>query len=97
MAEAEVFAPLKVTNVSTSKGLVFEDQLGGYLINELNEISPMIRTMWYQKNPIKQAKPIYDYLNKIQKVAWKFNPFVVAVAEELMERRISVGKFLPSD
>ena len=36
-----------------------------------------------------------NFLNKIQKVAYTLNPFVVGVAETLMERRIAVGKFIP--
>ena len=56
----------------------------------------MIRANWYDKDPVKQEQRIYDYLNKIQKVAWKLNPFIVEVAEYLMERKIKVGKFLPT-
>merc|ERR1712146_227247 len=33
--------------------------------------------------------------NKIQKVSYKLNPFIVKVAKELEERGISVGKFRP--
>ena len=34
-------------------------------------------------------------MNKIQKVAYRLNPFTVLVAEVLEKRHISVGKFLP--
>merc|ERR1712164_112557 len=39
-------------------------------------------------------KPI-AFLNKIQKVGYRLNPFVVNVAEQLYERGINVGKFIP--
>ena len=39
-------------------------------------------------------KPI-TFLNKIQKVGYKLNPFVVNVAEQLDKRGINVGKFIP--
>ena len=35
------------------------------------------------------------FLNKVQKVAYTLNPFIVEVAERLQEEQISVGKFLP--
>ena len=34
-------------------------------------------------------------LNKIQKVAYTLNPFITMVAPALMERDMSVGKFIP--
>ena len=36
-----------------------------------------------------------QFLNKIQKVAYELNPFIVGVAERLQERQIEVGKFIP--
>ena len=38
---------------------------------------------------------IRDSINKIQKVSYKLNPFIVEVAKELEERGIGVGKFRP--
>jgi len=43
---------------------------------------------------IQGEKPI-AFLNKIQKVAYTLNTFVVDVAETLQERGIEVGKFIP--
>ena len=34
-------------------------------------------------------------MNKIQKVGYRLNPFIVNVAEVLYEKGISVGKFIP--
>merc|ERR1712100_714894 len=39
-------------------------------------------------------KPL-EFLNKIQKVAYQLNPFIVGVAEELDRLERAVGKFLP--
>ena len=47
-------------------------------------------------NPLLiQGDTVVSFLNKVQKTAWKVNPFVADVAEELYERRIQVGKFIP--
>ena len=43
---------------------------------------------------IQGEKPI-DFLNKIQQVAFKLNPFIVEVADYLLEKGIQVGKFIP--
>ena len=36
-----------------------------------------------------------QFLNKIQKVGYKLNSFVMTVAEQLEAKGISVGKFIP--
>ena len=36
-----------------------------------------------------------EFLNKIQQVAFKLNPFIVEVADYLLEKGIQVGKFVP--
>ena len=43
---------------------------------------------------IQGEKPL-DFLNKIQKVSYCLNPFIVGVAEKLDELERPVGKFLP--
>ena len=43
---------------------------------------------------IQGEKPI-AFLNLIQKVAYTLNPFIIDVAETLMEKGIDVGKFVP--
>ena len=42
-----------------------------------------------------QGETPVAFLNRIQKVALTLNPFIVNVAETLMERGVSVGKFMP--
>ena len=42
-----------------------------------------------------QGETPIDFLNKIQKVGYSLNPFTIVVAEQLYERGITVGKFIP--
>jgi DNA-directed RNA polymerase len=65
---------------------------GGYLLNEVMRGHDMVR----RGGPtcIQGETPI-NFLNKIQKVAYRINPFIVEVAEELERREIEVGKFVP--
>ena len=61
-------------------------------MNEVMEGHKMVR----RGDPtcIQGETPI-QFLNKIQKVAYELNPFIVGVAERLQERQIEVGKFIP--
>jgi DNA-directed RNA polymerase len=65
---------------------------GGYLLNEVMRGHDMVRrggpSLIQGETPIK-------FLNKIQKVAYRINPFIIEVAETLMEKQIEVGKFVP--
>ena len=67
-------------------------QPGGYLLNEVMRGHDMVRrggpTLIQGETPIK-------FLNKIQKVAYRINPFIVEVAETLMSKQVEVGKFVP--
>ena len=65
---------------------------GGYLLNEVMRGHDMVRRggPWC----IQGETPI-KFLNKIQKVAYRINPFIVEVAETLMEKQVEVGKFVP--
>ena len=45
--------------------------------------------------PVYREKLQSTFLNKIQKVAYTLNPFVVDVAETLMAKGRQVGKFIP--
>ena len=65
---------------------------GGYLLNEVMKAHDMVR----RGDPhIIQGENCYAFLNKIQKVALRLNPFIVDVAETLYEKGRSVGKFIP--
>ena len=65
---------------------------GGYLLNEVMRGHDMVRRggvgLIQGETPIK-------FLNKIQTVAYRINPFILEVAEELERRQIEVGKFVP--
>ena len=65
---------------------------GGYLLNEVMRAHDMVR----RGDPhLIQGENCYAFLNKIQKVALRLNPFIVEVAETLYEKGRSVGKFIP--
>ena len=68
------------------------EKAGGYLLNEVMRGHKMVRRG--DGGRIQGEKPI-EFLNKIQKVSYRINPFIVYVAKHLQERGISVGKFIP--
>ena len=69
---------------------------GGYLLDEVMCGHSMVR----RGNPdLIQGKNPIDFLNKIQKVGYRINPFTSQVAETLYEMGRTVGKspkFIPS-
>ena len=65
---------------------------GGYYLNDLTKCHEMVRR---GKPLCIQGETTYQFLNEIQKVKYRLNPFIVMVAEELEEREIEVGKFRP--
>ena len=65
---------------------------GGYLLNEIRMCHDLVRRG--DRTRIQGETPLAA-LNKIQKVAYTLNPFVTMVADHLMERGMSVGKFIP--
>ncbi len=91
MATAELFSPIAWPMLIEPNDWSNESQ-GGYILNEVMKGYDMVR----RGNPICiQGETPITFLNKIQKVAYNLNPFVVGVAETLMERRVAVGKFIP--
>ena len=91
MEEAELFAPLTWPMLIPPKDWSNE-QRGGYILNEVMHGHDLVRR---GHHPCIQGETPLTFLNKIQKVAYRLNPFIVGVAEELKQRGISVGKFLP--
>ena len=91
MGDAEGFAPLawpmliEPNDWSPAKP-------GGYLLNEVMRGHQMVRR---GDQGCVQGEGIYAFLNHLQKVAYKVNPFTYGVALQLMERGIQVGKFIP--
>lgn len=69
-----------------------EHNPGGYLLNEVMRGHDMVRRG--DPSRIQGETPI-AFLNKIQKVAYRLNHFIVEVAETLQEKQVSVGKFVP--
>jgi len=91
MATAELFSPLAWPMLIEPNDWTNERQ-GGYLLNEVMRGYDMVR----RGNPRRiQGETPIDFLNKIQKVGYTLNPFIVGVAETLLERGIQVGKFIP--
>ena len=92
MAQAELFSPLAWPMLIEPNDWTTDAKHGGYLLNEVMRGYDMVR----RGNPtLIQGETPVAFLNKIQKVAYTLNPFIVGVAETLMERGIEVGKFIP--
>ena len=91
MQMAELYSPLaKPMLIPPRNWHVLQD--GGYYLNDLTRCHQFIRR---SKHGLIQGEKPYEFINKIQKVSYKLNPFIVKVAKELEERGISVGKFRP--
>jgi DNA-directed RNA polymerase len=88
---AELFSPLaKPMLIPPRNWHPLQD--GGYFLNDLTRLHQLIR----RSDPtLIQGEIPYEFINKIQKVSYKLNPFIVKVAKELEERGIGVGKFRP--
>ena len=91
MKDAELFAPLAWPMLIEPNDWT-NDRSGGYLLNEVMRGHDMVRRG--HQLCIQGETPI-EFLNKIQKVAFTLNPFIVGVAEELDRLERAVGKFLP--
>ena len=58
--------------------------------------SCLVMTWYGSGNPDRiQGETPIEFLNKIQGVAYRLNPFIVEVAETLFKQGIAVGKFIP--
>ena len=92
MAQAELFSPLAWPMLIEPNDWTTDGKHGGYLLNEVMRGYDMVR----RGDPtLIQGETPVAFLNKIQKVAYTLNPFIVNVAETLMERGVAVGKFIP--
>jgi len=91
MSTAELFCPLAWPMLVEPKDWTNECA-GGYILNEVMHGHDLVR----RGDPTRiQGETPIAFLNKIQKVGYKLNPFTVRVAEQLQHAGISVGKFLP--
>ena len=91
MANAELFSP-EAWPMLIPPNNWDETHCGGYLLNEVMHGHDMVRRSGHG---LIQGEGIYQFLNKIQSVGLKLNPFIVEVAEQLYERGTTVGKFIP--
>jgi DNA-directed RNA polymerase len=89
MANAELFSPIAYPMLIEPNDWTNERQ-GGYLLNEVMRGHDLVRRggMYTGRNPIA-------FINKIQKVGYRLNDFVLGVAQHLDARGIAVGKFIP--
>ena len=91
MSNAGLFSPLAWPMLVEPNDWTNE-RAGGYLLNEVMCGHDMVR----RSDPcLIQGETPINFLNKIQKVAYKLNTFIVDVAETLQERGVEVGKFIP--
>ncbi len=90
MQDSELFAPLAWPMLIEPND--WGEKPGGYLLNEVMRGHEMVRRGDHL--PIQGETPI-AFLNKIQKVGYQLNTFTVNVAEQLGEKGISIGKFIP--
>ena len=91
MRMAELFSPLaKPMLIPPRNWNPLQD--GGYYLNDLTRCYQLIRK---SNDGLIQGEIPYEFINKIQQVSYKLNPFIVGVAKELEDRGISVGKFRP--
>jgi len=91
MCNAELFSPLAWPMLIEPNDWSNENP-GGYLLNEVMRGHDMVR----RSDPcLIQGETPIDFLNKIQKVGYTLNTFIVDVAETLQERGVEVGKFIP--
>ena len=92
IAKSEMYSPLSLPMLIEPNDWSNENA-GGYLLNEVRRGNPMVRA-GFEHGLIQGEKPI-EFLNKIQKVAYRLNPFTVKVSEYLESKGISIGKFIP--
>ena len=90
LKDSELFAPLAWPMLIEPNP--WGEKPGGYLLNEVMHGHDMVRR---GGNDLIQGETPKAMLNRIQTVGYRLNEFIVKVAEELFERGIEVGKFIP--
>ncbi len=92
LANTELFSPEAWPMLVEPNNWTVENA-GGYLLNEVMMGHQMVRR---SDHPLIQDERIFTYLNQIQKVGYKVNPFIADIAETLYENGVTVGKFIPN-
>jgi len=88
---AELFSPLTLPMFIEPRDWSNTED-GGYYLNSLTNCHKLVR----RTPPLTiQGRTPLTFLNKIQKVGYRLNPFIIKVAETLDEKGIAVGKFRP--
>ena len=91
MDEAEMYAPMSWPMLIEPNDWTNE-RAGGYLLNEVQRGNDLVR----HGNPcLRQPDTVLAFLNKLQQVAYKVNPFTYKVAQQLNERGYQLKKFKP--
>jgi DNA-directed RNA polymerase len=95
MERAELFAPLNLPMLVEPNDWS-NDHAGGYLTNEVRRGNKLVRTFGV---PCLQGETPLAFLNHLQKVAYRINPFILEVANRLEEDsyKIESAKFIPED
>ena len=91
LQEAELFAPLAYPMLIEPNDWTNE-RPGGYLLNEVQRGHELVRR---GKRTILQPEIPLNFLNRLQKVAYRINPFVYEVAKTLEERGHKLESFKP--
>ena len=91
MANAELFSPLAWPMLVPPRDWT-NNEAGGYILNEVMQGHELVRR---GDHALIQGEIPLSFLNKIQQVKYRLNPFIVNTAMLLEKRGVSVGKFLP--
>lgn len=91
MDDARLFSPITYPMLIPPNDWTNVTQ-GGYLLNEVMLGHDLVR----RGDPtLRQPEEILSFLNKLQRVGYRVNTFVLDVAKELEKRGYEVGKFHP--
>ena len=91
MEQAVLFAPMSWAMLTEPNDWTNEKK-GGYYLNELMMSDQLVRR---GDNTIIQPETVLNFVNKLQKVEYTLNRFVLQVAKTLDEKGYKLGKFKP--
>ena len=90
MKESELFSPLAWPMLIEPND--WGEKPGGYLLNEVMRGHEMVRR---GNHILIQGETPIAFLNKIQKVGYRVNEFIIDVADWMEMKGRSIGKFIP--